>query len=277
MGTLNLNNNATLNLVAQNSEITSTNAVSFIGTNNYLSLSGIWGSGTYTLLSGTSITGTNIALTGQAPGYGTVTLGTGTATVGRSTYAFADVNNSLVLTTVNGAYNLIWSGSQDKAWNTTSANWQQVTNPGVNIAFTTLDNVTFGDAAALSPITVTNSGVFAGIVNVSNTTGTVTLGGGTITAGTFTASGSGSLVVSNAISLPGGQFISAGSGNTVLTGGIPSSAGIIQSGTGTLLLSGGSVYAGSTTITSGTLQIGANNTFVQGSLISEDSATRSVY
>jgi hypothetical protein len=209
-----------------NSNVISGTSIGITGSSNYLSISGLWTNGVYDLISGSSLNGSAIAL--EVQGGGTASLG-GSTIRGRTAYDFYASNNSLYMTVAGNAYNLIWSGAENQNWNTTSTNWVQDVNTGTNINFLNYDAVSFGDAATAGVITVTNAGVLASSVTVSNTSGTVALGGGTITATSFTNTGAGNLSVSNALVLGDGTFSNTGSGS-VTSKGMQSISGLTADG-----------------------------------------------
>ena len=91
-------------------------------------------------------------------------------------------------------------------------------------------------------------------------------GGGTETIGSLAGSGTVSSVVSGTYSL-----VVGGSGSGTFSGVISNGSGVVgltKSGAGTLSLSGPNSYAGGTTISSGTLQIGSGGTtgFIAGNV-----------
>ena len=241
--------NSTIFLNDATSSLLSTGALTLSGSNNAISLSGTnWGSGTYTLISGSSVIGTNIVLMGSVVNGATIPLGSA-VTFGRTVYSFSDVGNALTLVQSGQPLNLIWSGGQNNLWDTNSTNWQQTTNPGVNITMVSYDNVTLDNQATNSPINVVETGVTNGTISVTNSSGTVILNGGKITANSFTASGAGNLIVSNTLSLGAGSFV--------------------QNGSGTVELSDTNSYSGGTLVSSGVL---VGNSFSLHGLITNNSS-----
>jgi autotransporter-associated beta strand protein len=267
VGAVTLNGNSTISL-QPNSKIVSTGAVSISGTNNLLSISGsTWGNGTSTLLSGTSMTqNATISLTGQTLNGATLALG-GNTTVGRVNYAFSSNLTSLILNTDGVTFNLVWTGGTAGDWNTTSANWQQV--GGNSTTFYTNDNVSFTDNATIS---VTPDAVHAGEMEVSNESGTVTLTGGAISVDDLTKTGAGALVINSNLELADTNgdiyeyLINDGSGNVTIGGVFSGAAGLVQSGNGTLTLSATNTYSEGSTVSDGTLVLGANNALGNGTL-----------
>ena len=94
----------------------------------------------------------------------------------------------------------------------------------------------------------------------------------------LTTIGSGFLQIDNADSFPfgssvidDGAFIFTHSGTASLAGGISGSGTLTMQGTGTLLLSGNNTYTGTTTISSGILQINAFNSLSGGGDVVDNS------
>jgi len=283
--------NAQIDLVV-GSTITASGRVTISGTGNLLSLSGIAIKGsTYSLLSGSSILNTgSIAATGSLLGNQTVALGS-SANIGRSTYSFTQSGTALVLSVSGSQYNLTWTGSANSLWNYSSVNWQ---SGSTGYAFDPGDNATIAKAAA---ITVDAAGVAADITTVSNTTGTVSLDGGTLTtnslvksaAGLFTANNN--IFVINGVALSGGTFqigasgslnggsysgpiannaalVYSGSSNQTLGGVISGTGSLTQSGAGTLFLTGTSTSTGSIAIAAGsTLKVSDSGVLGSGTFL----------
>ncbi|MCE9632552.1 MAG: autotransporter-associated beta strand repeat-containing protein, partial [Planctomycetia bacterium] len=134
------------------------------------------------------------------------------------------------------------SGSSSPAggagtWNTALTNW---TNDGTS--WFPWNNTTSN----------TSTAVFAG------TSGTVTLGTA-ITAGGLQFDTTGYTITSNTLTLDGAapQLTVASTAIGTIASSLSGTGGITKAGAGTLRLSGSNTYSGATTITSGTLQIGA--------------------
>jgi uncharacterized repeat protein (TIGR01451 family) len=111
-------------------------------------------------------------------------------------------------------------------------------------------------------VTTINAGTIAiatdaglGAAPGAATAGKLTFGGGTLrTTATFT------LATNRGIALTGPGTISTDPGTTLTYGGIIAGAGSLsKTGTGILSLSGANTYTGATTISAGTLRLGANN------------------
>ncbi len=222
--------------------VTSTGAVTINGTGNLLTVGGTSAAGnTYTLLSGTGISGTDLSLTGTSVANQLILLGNNT-TVGRTNYAFGSTGTALQLTVSGGAFNVTWNGG-NAAWNTTDATWQK-DGLGANIAFFTGDHVTISTADSIA---VDGAGVTTGTLTVNNASGTATLTGGSVTAnGAFTKSGAGTLQLDNAVSATAGTTISGGTLALGATGSLSSNA---------VTVNGGALNIGSSNVTLGNVSL----------------------
>ena len=251
-----MNGNSSISLTSAGSAFTNISVTSFTNNNsgNLISLASgsVWGGGTNTLIlsSGSAYySGLQIDIFGT-----TLSLGS-TTNVSNKTYTFASNASSLQLIVVVNAGDLYWAGGASGTWDTSAVVWATNGGGSASTNFTTNDNATFGTA---STITVTNSGITAGTVMVTNGTGTVSFGGGTLTATSLTKTNAGALVVSNNLALGGGTFLNAGAGSTTVTGSILS-GGVTQSGSGTTILSGANAYNGTTAISGGRLLLSGTN------------------
>jgi autotransporter-associated beta strand protein len=127
----------------------------------------------------------------------------------------------------------IWTGTNNSAWNLTTANNWVLANDGVTpTMFYASDAVTFSDLAANKLVVISGGDVSPASVDFTHTSGVYTLSGsnGIIGATGLTVSGGGNLVISNANTFTGNTTISAGSirlanslalqNSTLTTGGI---------------------------------------------------------
>ena len=278
IGALTLAGNAMVDLELLNS-IQSTGAISITGNNNFISLGGGNWNATNTLIAGTSLTlgsGASITLTGPVINDTTLALGSST-TIGRSTYTFGSNATSFFLLQAGTNLDLLWTGAHNNQWNSSSDNWVNAPgglNPsGTNIAFATDDNIYFGSAAAAGgPITADAAGVSAANMHATNASGTVVLNGGNVFAHTLTKTGAGDLVISNALKLIGnnaaltnGILDNSGSGNVTVQGRFEQGR-ILQTGTGTVTLGASNSFVGGTVISNGTVAATADHGLGSGAL-----------
>ncbi|MEI6345444.1 MAG: autotransporter-associated beta strand repeat-containing protein [Verrucomicrobiota bacterium] len=264
-----LNGYSTIALAGGNS-LTATNAVIINGLGNILSLSGAWTNGTTTLLSGRTLaTNGTISLSIKDLGIGVLPLGS-TINMGQFSYSFTNAGSSLNLSINQNVVTYFWAGGSAGTWDTTSTNWSTNANAegGASKVFFSNNNAVFGSSAS---ITVTNAGILADTISVTNSTGTVSFSGGAISGYSFTNAGSGALLVSSSLTLGGGAYLGSGtfsdtgSGSVTLAGNFIYGA-LAMSGMGTLTLSASNSYAGGTTFSNGTIAIGNKNALGSGTL-----------
>jgi len=159
------------------------------------------------------------------------------------------------------AADFVWSGGSSNTWST-AANW----SGGVPTSASTTA-VFFGAAAANrhSPsITASttigfltfNSGATSYTLSTTSTNNLTLASGGSVTNSSGTLQ-----TISGSVVLGGGTTWNAASGDLIASGVLSGATGsLIKSGTGTLILSGANTYAGGTTISVGTLQVGNAST-----------------
>jgi fibronectin-binding autotransporter adhesin len=273
LASVTMGGNATIGLAA-GTTIAAAGGVSFAGTDNFLSLSGVASPGsTYSLLTGTSLdTSGSIVLTGAAVGGQVISLGS-SATVGRTTYAFSNTGTALQLGVTGTQLTLTWTGADTNFWNYNEliSNWS---DNGTPTFFGVGDNAVIDAATTIS---VRPAGVAAGDVSVTNASGTVLIDGGELAATTLTKTNAGVLELGGAVNI-GTLTVSAGTlslvdgvsvtaanlvNNATLShaGGVDktlttslSGTGILtQSGTGRLTLGGAGDYSGSMSVAAGSV------------------------
>jgi autotransporter-associated beta strand protein len=218
------------------------------------------------------------------------------------TLAFNNGANELDLD-VTSVTILAWTGTASSSWDTTTTNWaitggggstQYIDNPG--------DIVTFDDSAAPhTTVTINGADVHPSSVTFNNNNTTYTISGSNAIAGGtgLQLAGTGTVILLNANTFTGATSIGAGAtlqlGNGAAgnDGSISQSLGISNSGalvyklsgaqtyggvisgtgpltlqSGKLTLTGSDTYSGTTTISGGTLQMGAGVVNRDGSLAS---------
>jgi autotransporter-associated beta strand protein len=268
-----------------------------------LILSGALGTSNRTL----TVTGAgNVSITNTISGSGNLTkTGTGTLTLdGSNTYTGATTINGGTLTlngglnnssvTVNGGLlNQTSTGSIAGTGTTFTLTSGNATLAGTNTytGATTLNGGTLTLSGGLnnSSVTVnggllnqTSTGSIAGTgTTFTLTTGNATLSGNNTYAGATTVNG-GTLEIASTGRLGGssyggnisnnGTFIYSGTNNQTLSGIISGTGALTQNNSvSTLTLAGSNTYTGATTISAGTLQIGAGST--TGSLSTSSAIT----
>ncbi len=176
---------------------------------------GVLGAGVYELISGGAST---------VGGVGNIAFGP--LTSGRQTFAFTTPPGKLVLTVTGAPATLRWLGTS-AAWDSSAANFANVTSGANPDIFQTADAVIFDDTAATGAVTLVDT-VYARSVTITNTTRAYSFTGESIfTTGALTKKGAGSLTFTDANSFAGGVVLNAGTivlGNDVanadgLTGG----------------------------------------------------------
>ncbi|HEY5692731.1 MAG TPA: autotransporter-associated beta strand repeat-containing protein, partial [Cyclobacteriaceae bacterium] len=194
------------------------------------------------------------------------------------------VTSGISASGTSGAIQIQGSRSFSTAANYTyNGTASQITGTGlpVNVSNLTLNNpadVTLTNSVIITnALTVSDGSLILGNSNVS--TGSVSMTGSTLTSGgtgfltlggpvTFNASGS-QAEISADISLGGANriFNANSAGGSLISGQITGANGIEKSGTNALTLSGNNTYSGSTTVSSGTLNINSATAIGTGTLI----------
>jgi len=142
--------------------------------------------------------------------------------------------------------------AQSGTWNSTSGNWSATGNWAAGIVadgagntadFGTLDLTTSGTVTVDGARTIGNM--------IFGDTGTTTAANWVLTGSTVTLSGGTPTITVNAMATNASAQM-----NVTLAG----SSGLTKAGTGALVLTSSNSYTGTTSITSGTLQLGSNST-----------------
>ena len=141
---------------------------------------------------------------------------------------------------------LVWTGSTDNNWNTSTTNWEESTAPGVPVVFVTNDEVIIDVPATIA---IDGGGIVAGDATVNTGAGNVSLSGGTLTTGLLSVSGTNTLSISNSLNTGvaltdlSSAKLQIEAGGTLTTSGINLSGGastelIVNDATASLVNSG---------------------------------------
>jgi autotransporter-associated beta strand protein len=200
-----------------------------------------------------------------------------------------------------------WTGATNGVWDTTTFNWTiPPSGPSTHYIDSPGDAVVFDDSAAPhTVVTISGTDVHPSSVTFNNNTSTYTISGSNAIAGStgLQLTGTGTVVLLNtntftgATSIGAGATLQLGNGAPGSDGSITESSGIADNGTlaynlagvqsyggeisgtgslalqsGMLTLTGSNSYAGATTVSSGTLQLGTGAVGKDGSLASSNIA-----
>lgn len=199
----------------------STDGVTYTKTGGTFTVTQTLASAASTLAS--TISTTPIVIVGGAStpttGYWRLVMFNGTG--GRAGIGGADATNdfSMLGTIAGGASrDLTWGGGNG-TWDTNTGNTPWIFSSNAT-NFISNDNVVIGTAASL---TVDAAGVATGSVQVSNSAGLVSIGGGSLSGTTLTKSGNGTLALFVANTFSGGVTVNGGSvsvGNSAALGSL---------------------------------------------------------
>ena len=220
-----------------------------------------WGSGTYVLATYGSLTNNSSSFSGWTVAANPL--------LGRHTYAFSVSSGSLDLSVGSAAaVSGTWSASGGGSWGT-AGDWQ-----GSNIPGYVGDTATFGTGIGSTAATVTLDGArgLSGLTLSTSGGGSYTLSrtsGDTTSTLMLASSGStvplsvsgGSQTIAVPVTFFDNVSVSAASGASLTVSAAVSEGvagtSLTLSGAGTLILAGANSYTGPTTVSGGTLQIGA--------------------
>ena len=262
LGNLTMNGNSVFSLQEIYTQISAA-TVTFAGTGNSISLNGksnLWGANTYTLLSGTGMSGANSNLLLDLGAGNTVALGS-SLLVGLKTYSFSQAGTDLTMgITAAAVANQVWDSSiSSGAWNTTAQNWL-TDGTGTPVAFNSGDDAALNSTATIA---VDAGGISAGAVTLTNSAATVNLTGGSLTAGTLDKSG-GNLVLANGANSFSGIVNSAGT--LTSTGALTTTAEGIQATGGQVNLNGSNNISGTLRVNGGNVSVDAAATLSSQSI-----------
>ncbi len=129
------------------------------------------------------------------------------------------------------------------------------------LAINSLGTVALSGTNSYSGGTSVNSGTVSASNDLSFGSGAVTFAGGGLSLGADVS-------LANALALTAtSTTFNTNAHNGTFSGVISGTGALAKSGEGTLTLSGANTYSGGTTISTGTLKLGANNSFVSGSAL----------
>jgi autotransporter-associated beta strand protein len=160
-------------------------------------------------------------------------------------YAIGQSGNNLVLTVTQGNPILTWIGSVNGNWVVGGpTNWNDGSSA---VAFANTNNVVFDDnGIARNTVTVDAAGVTANAIDISNTAGTYTIGGGAVAVTTaITKTQAGSVVFNSNVSSPLAT-ITTGT-ITVGAGGVLNSSTLKVDPAGALVVASGGSLGNNTT------------------------------
>ncbi|MFN8694486.1 MAG: filamentous hemagglutinin N-terminal domain-containing protein, partial [Holosporales bacterium] len=184
-----------------------------------------------------------------------ITTTGGTSTIGRLATA-----GGLITLNIGGTATAagIISGTNTALTKTGSGT---LTLSGLN----TYTGATTINAGILSVGTLANGAAASGIGQSANTAGNLVLGGGTLhyTGATVATNRAFTLTAGTTSTL----YVSSGAATLTISGAAANTTGaLIKAGSGGLTLSGTNLYTGLTTISAGTLTLGANNVLSSGAI-----------
>ena len=207
-----------------------------------------------------------------------------------------DVSNNMLLLNVTVSDSPKWTGAIDGKWDSATQNWVLL-GSGSATSYFKGDNVLFDDTATGTTSVSILSPVTPNSITFNNTSHTYTLSGSAITGhGSLALTGSGLLVLATDNDYTGGTTISAGtlqlgsggisgsvtgnvtnngtlvvnrSDNPTIAGSISGSGRLVHGGSGLTTLLADNTYSGGTTISGGTLQVGAggNSGSIAGDIV----------
>jgi autotransporter-associated beta strand protein len=163
------------------------------------------------------------------------------------TGSFTATNNLGTLTPSTGTVN--YNGGSQTVIDVSSVSYNNLTLSGSGTK-------TAGAAVTANSLLTVGSGITFNLANTNLTVGSLT-GAGNITHTTGT-SGSRTIAI-------GSDNASPAAYSGVISNGTASSVSLTKTGNGTLTLSGANTYTGTTTITAGTIQLGASGVIADGS------------
>lgn len=220
--------------------ITSTGAVACAGTLTIASIANAAYGQTYTIVSGSSVTGTFSGLPNNT-----------IFSQQSRTFVIRYSATAVTLTDLDPAYTWVWDGGgADDNW-TTAANWVGDIAPGIGV------ELHFAGSTRLTPNNDFAADASFADITFDSGAGAFVLGGNRITlTGAITNNDDSVQTLNHALIMSATRTVDAASGNVVIGGVLSGAGGLTKAGTGTLTLTGTNTYTGTTTISAGTLSIG---------------------
>ena len=197
--------------------------------------------GTYSLISASSISGTNL---GYLVGSQTATLSGASADLIRTSYNLTNNANLIQLLVSGGPWNISWTGSNNNTWDTNSTNWYATNSGGKPTTFVAGDSVLFTNLPSITNIVVTNSGVVAGSMLISSNSNNISFISGSISATSLTISNNSGRITFNNDSVNVTGVGLTNSSNTGLT--VIGSSNVVMNSPLTVTNGGGVTVNGAT-------------------------------
>jgi len=230
------------------------------------------GAATLTLNGTNTYTGSTLVTAGTLQLSGSGTLGSGNVTVSGGTLNLgtASITNTLGALTGGGAVNNGTITNNSGIYDVQSGSIGAILAGSNGLSKSTAGNVTLSGANSYSGNTTISAGTLALSGSGTFGTGTVTGSGGTIDLGgksitnTVGALTGGAQIINGTFTNNSGTYdLQSGTMGTVLSG----SNVLTKTGAGTVTLNAANTYTGNTTISAGTLALGASGSFANSPVI----------